>query len=123
MVSGGMGRTVTPPARLSPCFEHPAHPLRFKTQTAGSLSQKGAMTMTVTIPASRSAAPPKPHAGTSKPQQGTIPTVHLQPVLAAFNACNLASCYLERGNVAAARRKLVQALASVNQVGMQGGVA
>ena len=51
---------------------------------------------------------------------------HLQPVLAAFNACNLASAYLERGNVAAARRKLVQALASVNQVhacAQQGGAA
>ncbi len=43
---------------------------------------------------------------------------HHQPtaVLAAFNACNLASCYIERGNFAAARRKLAQALASVNQL-------
>ena len=75
--------------------------------------------MTATTPASRSAAPAEPHAG-------TIPLSHLQPVLAAFNACNLASAYLERGNVAAARRKLVQALASVNQVhtsAQQGGAA
>lgn len=72
--------------------------------------------MQATTPASRCAAPPQPHAGTPKPQAGTIPTSHLQPVLAAFNACNLASCYLERGNIAAARRKLVQALSSVNQV-------
>jgi len=39
----------------------------------------------------------------------------LPPVLAAFSATNLASGYLERGNIPAARRKLVQALASVNQ--------
>ena len=83
--------------------------------------------MTATTPASRSAAPLQPHAGTSEPPPGTIPTAHLQPVLAAFNACNLASFYLERGNMAAARRKLVQALASVNQVApaaaQQGGAA
>lgn len=46
----------------------------------------------------------------------TIPTTNLTAVLAAFNACNLASCYIERGNFAAARRKLAQALASVNQL-------
>ncbi len=82
--------------------------------------------MQATTPASRRAAPIQPHAGTSKPQPGAIPAAHLQSVLAAFNACNLASCYLERGNIAAARRKLVQALASVNQVhvcALEGGVA
>ena len=46
----------------------------------------------------------------------TIPTTNLTAVLAAFNACNLASCYIERGNFVAARRKLVLALASVNQL-------
>lgn len=79
--------------------------------------------MTVIAPASRCAAPIQPHAGTPEPQQGTISTAHLQSVLAAFNACNLAGIYLERGNIAAARRKLVQALASVNQVSVQGGAA
>jgi hypothetical protein len=74
--------------------------------------------MTTTTPASASAAPINPPA---KPQPGAIPATHLQSVLAAFNACNLASCYIERGNLAAARRKLVQALASVNQVSAQGG--
>ena len=68
--------------------------------------------MTSATPASRSAAPSQPHA---KPQPGTIPVVCLPPVLAAFSATNLASGYLERGNIPAARRKLVQALASVNQ--------
>ena len=45
----------------------------------------------------------------------TIPTANLAAVLAAFNAANLASSYIERGNFAAARRKLVQALASICQ--------
>ena len=58
---------------------------------------------------------PSSTAAPSKPQPGTIPIVCLQPVLAAFNATNLASGYLERGNIPAARRKLVQALAFVNQ--------
>ena len=42
----------------------------------------------------------------------TNPTANLTAVLAAFNAANLASNYIERGNFTAARRKLVQALAS-----------
>lgn len=74
--------------------------------------------------ASRRAAPPATLAAPAQPD--TIPTAHLQSVLAAFNACNLASSYLERGNIAAARRKIVQALASVNQVqtcATQGGTA
>jgi hypothetical protein len=83
--------------------------------------------MTATTPASRSAAPAQqPQAGDPQRQPGTISTAHLQPILAAFNACNLASCYLERGNITAARRKLVQALASVNEVrpgAQQGGAA
>ena len=36
----------------------------------------------------------------------TIPTANLTAVLAAFNAANLASSYIERGNFTAARRKL-----------------
>ena len=49
-----------------------------------------------------------------------IPAHNLTAVLAAFNAANLASSYIERGNFAAARRKLVQALASVNQLQTEG---
>ncbi|WP_423459400.1 hypothetical protein [Ottowia sp. VDI28] len=45
-----------------------------------------------------------------------IPADRLTAVLAAFNAANLASSYIERGNFTAAHRKLVQALASVNQL-------
>jgi len=74
--------------------------------------------MNATITASRSAAPSHPSA---KPH--AIPVAYLSPVLAAYNAANLAGCYLEKGNIAAARRKLVQALAAVNQVSVQGGAA
>jgi len=53
--------------------------------------------------------------GRTAPTQA-IPAHNLTAVLAAFNAANLASLYIERGNFTAARRKLVQALASVNQL-------
>ena len=49
-----------------------------------------------------------------------IPTANLTAVLAAFNAANLASNYIERGNFTAARRKLVQALASIGQLQAEG---
>jgi hypothetical protein len=54
-----------------------------------------------------------PAAGTP----GTIPVTCLPPVLAAHRACCLAGGYIEKGNLPAARRKLVQALASINQAG------
>lgn len=53
---------------------------------------------------------------TSVPTASTLATTQISTVLAAFNAANLASSYIERGNFAAARRKLVLALASVNQL-------
>ena len=37
MVSGGMGLPARMAARLRACFQHPAHPLRLKTQTVDSL--------------------------------------------------------------------------------------
>ena len=46
MVTGGMGISVRTAARRIPCFEHPVHLLRFKTQTVASQSRYGAMTMT-----------------------------------------------------------------------------
>lgn len=52
----------------------------------------------------------------SVPNTRTLATNQISTVLAAFNAANLASSYIERGNFAAARRKLVLALASVNQL-------
>lgn len=68
----------------------------------------------MTAPSIRTAVP-----ATTPP---SIPADRLQSVLAAYNAANLASSYIERGNLAAARRKLVQALASVNEVQEGGAV-
>lgn len=45
---------------------------------------------------------------------GAIPTSHLSALLGAYNATALASSYLERGNLKAARRKLVLALRDVD---------
>lgn len=39
-----------------------------------------------------------------------------EALLGAFNATNLASGYIERGNFAAARRKLMLALQALNQL-------
>ena len=50
----------------------------------------------------------------------TIPTANLTAVLAAFKSSILASSYIERGNFTAARRKLVQALASIGQLQAEG---
>ena len=49
----------------------------------------------------------------STPASGTIPAQNLTAVLAAYNASTLASSYIERGNFAAARRKLVLALRDI----------
>ena len=112
MVSGGMVRVATPGARLRTCYEHPAHLMRFVSQTVVPLLPEGVKTMTATTSASRSAAPTQ--------ASPAIPAHNLTAVLAAFNAANLASSYIERGNFAAAKRKLVQALASVNQLQTEG---
>lgn len=85
------------------------HPLCVETKRVAPLIHKGTKTMSlVTQQAS--------HAAASQPAMGTVATAQISTVLAAFNAANLASSYIERGNFAAARRKLVLALASVNQL-------
>lgn len=113
MVMGGMGLPVRMAARLRTCFEHPVHPLCFKTQKVGSLIPVGTQTMNaITQQASRAATP--------SPTTGTVPTAHITDVLAAFNAANMAASYIERGSFAAARRKLIQALASINQIKLEG---
>ncbi len=113
MVTGEMGLSVRTPARLRTCFEHLVHLMCFKTQTVGSLIPEGTQTMTaITQQASRAA--------TSSPTTGTVPTAHITDVLAAFNAANMAASYIERGSFAAARRKLTQALASINQIKLEG---
>ena len=76
----------------------------------GFLVHQGTKTMTVVT---------TPAKGQSTPAAGmpsAIKTESLPHVLGAFNACNLAASYIERGNMPAARRKLVQALASINQL-------
>lgn len=85
------------------------HPLRLRTQTVALVTPEGAKTMSVITPQATCAA-------ASQPTTGTLATTQISTVLAAFNAANLASSYIERGNFAAARRKLVLALASVNQL-------
>ena len=108
MVSGGMGLPARMAARLRTCLKHPAHLMRVQTQMVVFLATpEGAKTMTAITER-------KPAPSTSTPD--TIPTANLTAVLAAFNAANLASNYIERGNFAAARRKLVQALASIGQL-------
>ena len=87
-------------------------PYAMKTQTVGSLdSPVGTKPMTVITQRTNAPTPSK---------QDAIPASNLHAVLAAFNASNLASSYIERGNFAAARRKLTQALASINSLTLEG---
>ena len=99
IVYGGMGHTVRLAAWLYPCLQHPAHCFRVKAQTVVLKSRKGAPTMSAskgqTAPVSK-AAP-------------AIPTTTTE----AINHALLAGFYLRRGNVAAARRKAVQLLKSL----------
>ena len=85
-------------------------PNAMKTQTVDFVgSPTGIQTM--------SAITPK--MGPSVTATGTpaaIPADRLHAVLGAFNAANLASSYIERGNFSAARRKLVLALQAINQL-------
>lgn len=60
------------------------------------------------------------HAASTTSKPDTIPAHRLHAVLSAFNASNLASSYIERGNFAAARRKLMQALQSINRLQAEG---
>ena len=85
------------------------HPLRVRTQTVVPLNPVGTKTMSAITKQANCAA-------ASSPTTGTLATTQISTVLAAFNAANMASSYIERGNFAAARRKLVLALASVNQL-------
>ena len=104
MVSGGMGRTARPPARLVPCFQHPAHPLRLKTQTVASSIQPGIQTMTT------------PHRAPIVAPTFYTPThdeARAHAALEAANCAALARWYSARGNVKAARRKAVQLLAAL----------
>ena len=111
MITGGMSLS----ARLTTClqawFQHPVHLMRLKPLTVGYFdSPVGIKTMTtITQQAHRAATP----------ATSSIPTSNISAVLAAFNAANMAASYVERGNFAAARRKLTQALASINQITLE----
>jgi len=109
MVLGEMGLPARMAARLLTCFQHLVHLMRLKTQMVVPLNPVGTKTMSAITPQAVCAA-------ASLPASGTLATTQISTVLAAFNAANLASSYIERGNFAAARRKLVLALASVNQL-------
>ena len=68
--------------------------------------------MTVSVPASRSAAP-----AISQPTTGN--THHLDPIqlhMDAHNACAMASYYVRKGNHAGASRKATQALAALRRL-------
>lgn len=113
------------------------HLLRVRTQTVDSLIHTGTKTMTATLRA-HTAAPtsttPRIVSGLSLTDPrcaevlnalpgmadpapaAPIPAERLQSVLGAYNAANLASSYIERGNFIAARRKLTLALAAINQL-------
>lgn len=113
------------------------HLLRVRTHQVVFLNPEGTKTMTATLRA-RTAAPttttPRIVSGLSltdprcaevlnalpgmaDPAPAVpIPADRLQSVLGAYNAANLASSYIERGNFIAARRKLSLALAAINQL-------
>ena len=106
MVTGGMGISVRTAARLNPCFQHPVHLMRLKTQKVASKTRSGAKTMTAFTLASRSAASASPITGTPDPIQ-----LHAD----AHNALSMALHYLSqpKANLPGARRKAVQALAAL----------
>ena len=102
LVSGGMGQAARLAAWLFPCFQHPAHLLRLKTQTVALESRKGAKTMTTTTQ------------GTTTPtHHHTTEERRAFAALEAANCAALARWYSARGNVKAARRKAVQLLAAL----------
>lgn len=105
MVMGGMGLSARTLARLVPCFQHPVHPMRLKTQTVASLIQPGTKTVTaITHQVSRRAAP-----ANSDPIQ-----LHAE----THNALSMAVFYLRQpqANVLGARRKAIQALSALRNL-------
>ena len=106
-VAGGMGLPVRASARLCACFEHPAHPPRFKTWWVASSLAKEPETMSMVMTgASTSAAPVNPL------NELEISQLYAQ----AENALSLALFHLRQpaANVPGAARKAVQALSALN---------
>jgi len=102
MVLGWDGQRGNPRRTASDvCFNIPAHPERLKPQKVALVSPEGAKTMT-----------PTPGA-----QAAPTPTQSDQQAFAdAINCASMARWYLKRGNLPAARRKAVQALAAMQQL-------
>ena len=112
MVSGGMGHTARLAARLLACFQHPVHPLRLKTQTVALVSPAGAKTMTATNVASASTRTPitLPTTGNHTSLDTSTSEAQAFALLQATSDATMAKLYLSRGNIPAARRKVVRLL-------------
>ena len=110
VVSGGMGLPVRMAARLSSCFQHPAHQMRLKTQTVALLSRSGAKTMhPATTTASAAARTPIQTAPSTSEAQAFA-------LLQATSDATMAKLYLSKGNIPAARRKAVQLLKALQSL-------
>ena len=107
MVTGGMGISVKTAARLSSCFEHPIHLLRFKTSPVVSKSRSGAKTMTA-ITRAQTAAPMSSQANSAQEAIAAHVGIH--------NALSMAAWHIAKGNTPAAARKVRQALAALRQL-------
>lgn len=92
-------------ARMPDCmFRTPRPPYALRKADGGFQPNQG-----FDMPSIQTAA-----TATPTPAAGTISTSNLTAVLGAFNACNLASSYIERGNFTAARRKIILALRDID---------
>lgn len=101
-------------ARMSDCMCSTSRPPYALEQAEGGFQPNQGFDM----PSIQTAA-----TATSTPTTDTASTNNLQAILAAYNAAGLAQSYLERGNFAAARRKLVLALRDIETALKKGGAA
>lgn len=123
MVTGGMGISARTAARLLTCFEHPVHLLRVEADQVASLNPVGTKTMTATHRALNSeptlnalkseSVTPTTAQICASPTTGTPDPIQLHAQ--AHNAMAMALHYLSQpqANIAAARRKAVQALSAL----------
>ena len=118
MVSGGMGHTARLAARLQACFEHPAHLLPVERQMVDSLgSPVGTQTMTATPVACASARTPTNNAlNLEAVKTPTTSEAQAFALLQATSDATMAKLYLAKGNIPAARRKVVQLLKALQSL-------
>ena len=113
MVYGhGGGYPQGRPHGLSRVLNRHAHPLRVRTQRVALKSRQGAPAMHPAPSASARAFTPT----TGKPTTDRNSEAQAFALLEAINASALASLYLRRGNVPAARRKAVQLLKALQSI-------